>query len=151
MKIRPKSGWTSWLIVAVVMVGIPLAFLYEARTLTGGAEIVPRLMAGMMGCTALISLVNRLRAADGEASRSIPFLRAGIVVIAVALYLFAIPLLGFYVSSGLALLGAILMFSPKITPGSVLTGLLCAVLFSLVAWFIFYDTLMIMTPEGIWF
>lgn len=153
-----QSRFAHWMptgVVALVMVGVPLTFLWSSRTLSSGAEILPVAVSLIMLLCAGLSLLSRLRArAPWEGSRNI----AGaslprIAVIAAALFLFT-PLAewaGFYAVSFVTVVVGYLAFARSWKPHTVLPALLTATVFTGCAWALFYKVLLILTPRGFLF
>lgn len=136
-------------IVCILMIVVPLIFLWSSRTLSGGAETMPRAMCVIIIFCACMSLIKRVFQHDfKETGIEVPWKK----VVATAIVLFAFypvaELVGFYVTSfGLVATGY-LVFAQSCMWRNVLFALVTATCFTVAAWLFFYKTLSILTPTG---
>ncbi|MGE9985605.1 hypothetical protein [Desulfovibrio sp. SGI.169] len=144
-----RPDWLQLVVVAVFMIGLPLAFLLSSRELSGGAEIMPMAMGGVMILTALASLRGRLRCP--AAAAAFPALKALGVGAALLLFPAAASLLGFYTASWLLVVGGFLLFTGRVSLKATLQGALTASIFCTAAWALFYHVFVIQTPKGLFY
>ena len=118
-----------------------------------GPGFYPRIVLGITAVLGLALLASDLLRRGGRAAPQAARLNTRLVALlfgVFALYVIALPLLGFRVATFVFVLGATFLLEPPRRPGLWVRGLLLAALTTVATYYVFEHYLAVLLPRGTW-
>ncbi|MBM7554459.1 tripartite tricarboxylate transporter TctB family protein [Thalassobacillus pellis] len=144
------------IVVSIIVLAISFLFYINTKTLTPPADIFPKVVIGIFSILGVILLVKAIfyrkygEEADEETPEKVDMKRRWFSITGLLAYIFLVPILGFYVTSGIYLvLVSISLNDEKISVKSLVKPITIASLVMLALYGTFTVFLRVPVPGGI--
>lgn len=146
-------------VLCIVLWLVAIIFWFQAKELKSPGNLLPTmlviiisLLAGIVFVKNVISLVKEKQMSSRQLFTRENFIKVGMVSLATLVYVFVIPVLGFYLSTGIFLsLFYLLMTEGAINGKRIMQSVLGGVVVSIGIFYTFGYLLHVHTPKGILF